>query len=64
MTIFFSKNSHCDRDLDHITLKRKLVRDIVIPNTCVKLYRNWKINEVARAMTKGEHVYECECWFN
>ena len=39
-------------------LKRELVRGIVIPNTCVKLYRNWIINEVARAMTKGEHTNE------
>ena len=36
-------------------LKRKLVRGIVISNTCVKLYRNWIINEVARA---GEHKNE------
>ena len=36
-------------------LKRKLVRGIVISNTCVKLYRNWIINEVARA---GEHTNE------
>ena len=57
MTKFFSKNSHCDLYLDPITLKRKLVRGIVISNTCVKLYRNWIINEVARAMTKGEHMY-------
>ena len=34
-------------------LKRELVRGIVISNTCVKLYRNWIINEVARA---GEHT--------
>ena len=36
-------------------LKRELVRGIVISNTCVKLYRNWIINEVARA---GEHTNE------
>ena len=36
-------------------LKRELVRGIVISNTCVKLYRNWIINEVARA---GEHMNE------
>ena len=36
-------------------LKNKLVRGIVISNTCVKLYRNWIINEVARA---GEHTNE------
>ena len=51
-------NSHCDLDLDPIMLKPELVRGIVIPNTCVKLYRNWIINEVARAMTKGEHPNE------
>ena len=51
----FSKNSHCDLDLDPITLKRDLVRGTVISNTCVKLYRNWIINEVARA---GEHTNE------
>ena len=34
-------------------LKRELVRGIVISNTCVKLYRNWIINEVA---TAGEHT--------
>ena len=49
----FTKNSHCD--LDPIMLKRELVRGIVISNTCVKLYRNWIINEVARA---GEHTNE------
>ena len=52
---FFSKNNHCYLDLDPIMLKRELVRDIVISNTCVKLYRNWIINEVARA---GEHTNE------
>ena len=36
-------------------LKRELVRGIVISNTCVKLYRNWIINEVARV---GEHTNE------
>ena len=36
-------------------LKRELVRGIVISNTCVKLYPNWIINEVARA---GEHTNE------
>ena len=36
-------------------LKCELVRGIVISNTCVKLYRNWIINEVARA---GEHTNE------
>ena len=36
-------------------LKRELVRGIVISNICVKLYRNWIINEVARA---GEHTNE------
>ena len=36
-------------------LKRELVRGIVISNTCVKLHRNWIINEVARA---GEHTNE------
>ena len=36
-------------------LKRELVRSIVISNTCVKLYRNWIINEVARAC---EHTNE------
>ena len=39
-------------------LKREFFRGIVIPNICVKLYRNWIINEVARAMTKGEHTNE------
>ena len=29
-----------------------------MPNYCVKLYRNWIIIEVARAMTKGEHTNE------
>ena len=50
-----SKNIHCD--LDPITLKRKLIRGIVISNTCVKFYRNWIINEVARKITVGEHTY-------
>ena len=40
-------------------LKRELVRGTVISNTCVKLYPNWIINEVARVMTKGEHMNEC-----
>ena len=39
-------------------LKRQLVRDIVISNICVKLYRNRIINAVARAMTKCEHTNE------
>ena len=39
-------------------LKRELVRGIVISNIYVKLYQNWIINEVARAMTKGEHTKE------
>ena len=56
-SIFFSK-IHCDLDLDPITLKSEFVRGNVIPNTCVKLYRNWIINEVARVMTNGEHTYE------
>ena len=51
MTKFF-ENSHCDLDLDPRTLKRKLIQGIVIPNTCMKLYRNWLINEGTRAMTK------------
>ena len=38
MTMFFSKNSHCDLDFDPTTLKRKLVHGIVIPDTCTKLY--------------------------
>ena len=58
MTKFFLKNSHCDLDLNPITLKRELVRGIVIFNICVKLYRNWIINAVARAMPKGEHTNE------
>ena len=49
----FSKNSHCDLDLDPIMLKCELFRGIVISNTCVKLYWNWIINGVARA---GEHT--------
>ena len=48
----------CDLDLDPITLKCKLIRGIVIFNVYLKLYRNWIINEVARAMTKGEHTNE------
>ena len=36
-------------------LKREFVRGIVISNIYVKLYRNWIINEVARA---GEHTNE------
>ena len=51
MTKFFSKNSHCDIDLDSVMLKREFIRGIVIPNTCVKLYQNWIINEGTRAMT-------------
>ena len=57
MTKFFSKNSHCHLDLDPITLKRELIRGIVMPNTCVKLYQNCIINESARVMIKGEHTY-------
>ena len=47
---FFSKNSHCDLNLDPMTLNRKLIRGIVIPNTCMKLYRNWLINKGIRAI--------------
>ena len=49
-----SKNSHFD--LDPNTLKRKLVRGIVIPNTCVKLYQNWIIHQGTRVMIKGENT--------
>ena len=47
----FSKISHCDLDLDRIMLKSELLRGTVIPNACVKLYRNWIINEGTRALT-------------
>ena len=36
MTMCFSKNSHCDLDLNPRTLKLKLIYDIVILNICVK----------------------------
>ena len=36
MTIFFSKNSHSDLDLEPRTLKVKFAGDIIIPNICVK----------------------------
>ena len=49
MTKMF-KNSYFGVDLDSITLKRNLLRGIVIPNTCVKLYRNRIINEGTRAL--------------
>ena len=54
----FSNSSHCDLDHDPIMLLCKLVQHIVIPSTCVKLYRNWRINEISRVMTKCEHTYE------
>ena len=57
MTKRCSKNSLCDFYLDPLTLKHELIRGIVVPNICVKLYQNWIINEVSRAMTKGEHTY-------
>ena len=53
----FSINSHGDLYLDPITLKREMVQSNVTPNTSVKLYQNWLINKVARAMTKGGHTY-------
>ena len=53
---FFFFNCHCDLDLDPNSLKRKLIRGIVISNTCVKLYRNWIIDEVARVMTICEYT--------
>ena len=37
--------------LGTITLKRNFVRGIVILNMCMKLYRNWIINEGTRVMT-------------
>ena len=46
-------------DLDTIMLKRELVRGIVKANPCLKLYRNWIINEVDRVMTKVDHTYVC-----
>ena len=55
MTKFFT-NNNCDRDLDPATLLCKLVQDTVTPITCVKLYRNWLINEVATEMTKGAYI--------
>ena len=36
MTMCFSKNSHCDLDLNSRMLKLELVQDIVILNICVK----------------------------
>ena len=30
ITIFFSKNSHCDLDLDPRTLKLKIIQNIII----------------------------------
>ena len=59
MTKFFSsKNSNCDIDLDPEILKRELRGGNVISNACMKLYRNWLVKEVARAMTKDEHTYK------
>ena len=51
MTMFFSKNSHCDLELGPRTLKLKIVQDIVILHICGKLNQNRSINEGARAMT-------------
>ena len=43
-------------DLDPNNLKPKLIQGIVILNITVMLYQNQLMNEVAIAMTKGEHV--------
>ena len=49
---FFSKTSHRYLDFEPSDLKVKLARDIIIPNTDVKLYQNPLINVGTRAMTK------------
>ena len=40
----FPKNSYCD--LDRITLTFNLF-EVFLSNTCMKLYQNWIINEIA-----------------
>ena len=54
---FFSKNSNCDLDIDPTNLKRKIIQAIVISNITVLLCENRLINVVARAMTKGKHLF-------
>ena len=51
MTMFFSKNRHCDLDLGYRTLKLKIIQDIVILHICGKLNQNRSINAGTRAMT-------------
>ena len=48
MTMFFSKNSHCDLDLGLRILKLKIIQDIVILHICGKLNQNQFINEGVR----------------
>ena len=50
MTMFFSRNSHCDLDLSPTTLKLKIIQDIVILHIYGKLNQNRSKNEGARAM--------------
>ena len=50
MTMFFSKNSHCDLDLGPRTLKLKIVQDVIL-YICGKLNQNLSMNEGSRAMT-------------
>ena len=51
VTMFFSKNGHCDLDLGPRTLKLNIIQDIIILYICGKLNQNRSINEGARAMT-------------
>ena len=61
MTKFFIfENSHCDHDFDPIMPKHELIRGIVIPNTCVKFYLNWIINESTRTMTYFSKNSRCD----
>ena len=53
----FSKNSHNELDLKPKTLNVELAQNIIIPNICVKLYKNPSTNVGARVMINGEHVY-------
>ena len=62
VVFFFSKNSHRYLDLEPNNLNVEVVRDIMIPNKCVK-YLNSLINAGARAMTKFFVVFFLFCFF-
>ena len=53
MAIFSKKSSGLD--LETRALKVEMIRDIIMPNICMKLYSNPSINVGSRAMKQEGH---------